>query len=69
LFRAFNAVAGVGVVGVRAGGELNVAFSRGTNDDYDDYDGTRMIRIKRINTDDVSLEMTSTKLTVATVRL
>ena len=52
---------GVGGIGVRAGRELFSCFRASTNDDYD-HDRTRMIRIKRINTDDVSLEKSSTKL-------
>ena len=45
---------------VRADGVRFRVFLGGNNDDYDDdHDGTRMIRI---NTDDVSLEKSSTKV-------
>ena len=39
-----------------------VAFSDEHNDNDDDHDRTRIQRMKRINTDDVSLETSSTKL-------
>ena len=41
-----------------------VGFRASTNDDYDDddHDRTRIQRMKRINTDDVSNETSSTKL-------
>ena len=45
-----GAVGGVVEVGF-GDGELFWCFRTITNDDYDDHDRTRMIRIKRINTD------------------
>ena len=62
LFLNIRMMRAVGVGGWGTGGELCWCFRASTNDYDDDHDGTRMTRIKRINTDDVSLEKSSTKL-------